>query len=303
MTPPTSKPRIPLDASAIATLHCARRYQLTCVNGCDTSNEHSSFGSACHIFLEHVAKSGGFTDMQAVIAFVVATANKFKLSQPLTTKLLTFASDWVTARHPIPPPVHWVSPQDNTPHPAVEFKFAFDLLETPSYIISLCGTVDLITLDTETSTLVLEDYKTSNHCRDLPKVESEYEMSLQLPLYMYAVRRLLPVLFPDLQADINMHARYRMLYHNFTPLKVRYSQVVSPWPTDKIEAALAYYAERVAAVWNLGQFPALEEGRCTKTCVKMSCPFAQACLTTDPAMQYQILSAIPKREYNPMEFR
>lgn len=293
------KPRIPLDFSALNTLHCARRYQWTCVHGYDTSNEFSKFGSAVHIFLEDLAKGKLDADIKdnpaAQLSYVQQLATKFFLPAPLVHKLLSTISQWLhSADTKIPAPV---VTSDNKP--AVEFKFAFDILETDMFIFSLCGTADLITRTD--NLLVLEDYKTSAHCKDFSKVEAAYMATMQLPLYMYAVRKLAPQLFPDLQ-HLPMVGRYRMIYYNMPTLKVRYTGYVEPWPDDEIEGIILAGAERMERAWR-NNGTCLPEGRALGGCVKLSCPFTDACLTNNEDFRRSILSQFPVREYNPLNFR
>lgn len=293
------KPRIPIDASALTTLHCARRYQLTCVQGYDTSSGASAWGSAFHVFLEHVGKFGNpsSTDLAPILSGI---ATKFNLLDEFPSLYLA-ASQWC-AGHTIPVPITYVD-SDGTRKPAVEFKFAFDLMETEEYIISLCGTMDLITL-TQSGVVMVEDYKTSNYCRELDSIEAAYVHSFQLPLYMFALRKL-KHLFPAHAYDISngVIGRYRMIYKNFTPLKVRYSGIVLEWPEEKVLGILTPLIAKAISIWRLPPHTeAPQEGRALGVCHKTYCPFPTHC-AADQTTAASLLAGIPRRDYNPLNFR
>lgn len=293
------KPRIPLDFSAISTLHCARRYQWTCVTGYDTSNDYSKFGSAVHIFLEDLAKGKLPADIRdnpaSQLDYVQQLANKFTLSAPLLNKLLSTITQWLHAADTkIPTPV-----TTSEGKLAVEFKFAFDILETANFIFSLCGTTDLVTRTD--NLLILEDYKTCAQCKDFATVEAGYMATMQLPLYMYAIRKLAPTLFPDL-AHLSIMGRYRMIYYNLPAIKVRYTSYVEPWPDEEIEGVLLNAVERMERAW-LKDGTCLPEGRAIGGCAKLKCPFIDACLTQNDNFRSTILGQFPIREYNPLNFR
>lgn len=291
-----TKPRIPIDFSAISTLHCPRRYQWTCVTGYDTSNEHAAFGSAVHIMLEQIAK--GTLTIANTMDVVMATGNRFQLPPPSIGKLVLIASQFLTSES-IPAPARLA-----TGAPAVEFKFAFDWLETDEFIFVLCGTIDLVTV-TSAGYVMLEDYKTSNHCRDLDKVEAGYLASVQLPIYMFALRHLAHLFDGPTQVaiDTGLMGRYRMIYHNFTPPKVRYTSPVAAWADADLTALLVPMAERMYRVWRTAPDLWPPEGRAVGACQKLSCPFSDACLAPDEHYRTGILASFKRRAYNPLEFR
>lgn len=293
-----AKPRIPIDASALSTLHCPRRYQLTCVEGVDTSNEYSQWGSAFHVFLEHVAKFG---PPENLMAFVLSLVAKYKMQPAVAPTLYGAALDWLSAKHTIPPAINWVDDAGQS-HPAVEFKFAFDLMETEEFIISLCGTVDLITR-TDEGLIILEDYKTSNYCKGLDDVEKGYMQTIQLPLYMFALRRLRH-LFPAYADDIarGTVGRYRMIYQNFKPIKVRYTGIVPEWPEADLLQIITPLIRSAVETWRMrNKAPML--GRAVGACVKLKCPFFDHCSERDEQLAAQYLTNFPRRQYNPLAFR
>lgn len=281
-----------IDFSALRTLGCERKYQLTCLQGLDTSSKATNFGSAFHKYAE--ARQRGCQDPAPVL--VVQCAQPYSLDDRETTRLLSTAMVW-DQRAAYVEPV-----RDIDRNPLVEWKFSFPYLTTPCYRIVLCGTVDLVYI--ENDWIQFRDYKTTAKATGLDSQLAEYESSFQIPFYLYALQHHLAHLLEprahELLTSGRLSGHYQMIYHSFTPAKVADSSPVLPWTKEAIESVLH---PLIANAIKIADYPHLAPPTGMATGVCKNCDYLPACRTKDTERQMNMLNLYPRRVYNPMEFR
>lgn len=281
-----------IDYSALRTLGCARKYQLTCLQGLDTSSKDTNWGSAFHKYAE--ARQRGCLDPAHVLAF--QCGNAYELDDRELTKLLSVVMTW-EAQVKLVEPV-----RDLDRNPLIEWKFSFPYLTTEKYRIVLCGTVDLIY--TQNDWLIFRDYKTTAKASGLDNQLAEYMASFQIPFYLYALQyHLAHLLEPgagELAAAGRLHGVYQMIYKSFTPAKITNSAPVIAWSKDHIESVLHTLIAQAIQIADLTE---LAPATGTATGVCKNCSFFHICLARDHEKQTNLLNLFKRRVYNPMEFR
>ena len=281
-----------IDFSALRTLGCQRKYQLTCLQGLDTSSQDTAWGSAFHKYAE--ARQRGCNDPAHELVF--ACAKGFNLDDRELTRLLTTAQTWEAKVKPVEPA------RDTDRNPLVEWKFSFPYMTVNQYRIVLCGTVDLIYMANDW--LLFRDYKTTAKASGLDQQLAEYMSSFQIPFYLYCIQHHLAHLLEPEAADLAAAGRingyYQMVYKSFTPAKISDSSPVLAWPREEIEAVLH---PLIAQAVQIADYQTLAPASGTATGVCKNCSFFHVCLTKIPERRENLLAAFPRRVYNPMEFR
>ena len=281
-----------IDYSALRTLGCARKYQLTCLQGLDTSSKDTNWGSAFHKYAE--ARQRGCLDPAHILAF--ACGNAYELSDRDLTQLLAVAQTWESNTKLVTPV------RDTDRNPLVEWKFSFPYLTTDKYRVILCGTVDLIYQ--HNNWISFRDYKTTAKATGLDDQLAEYMASFQLPLYLYALQYHLAHLLEPPAAELvaagRLHGYYQMVYKSFTPARIKDSAPVLPWSRDRIEEVLH---NLIAHAIHIADLTTLAPATGTATGACKNCPFFHICLTRDEERQTNQLKLFKRRVYNPMEFR
>jgi len=291
-----------LDNSAISTLSCRRKFQLTVLEGLTSPirDKSLSFGDAVHKVFEGVDKG---QDLDYAI-----TANESNVD-PLTLRRTT---TFFHATQHLPPPISIKDKDSGELKPAVELKFKYHygkyLTESHKSIdVYLCGTIDRIYI--EHNKLVILDYKTaadgSEYQQD-KKVQS-YSLTFQLPFYIYALLRsgILPAEYEELIKTRNYRTTIFLIFYNSNP--PRYVPVnFAPYPDYFLYNEVPYIINAKVAeaikVAELKNDPAPHDGMTVyKACEY--CQFRPACLHMGTEKETEYLERFQKRIYNPMEFR
>ncbi len=290
-----------LDNSALSILHCQRKFQLTVIQGLrpDEAEEATATGSAGHTLLEHLDKGSNIDDALSIMVAKHGSKDQ--------DKILMAASMYRGANR-MPPPI------EINGSPAIEYKFSFhygSFIRSDSserIEVDLCGTIDRIYLDSDRDQLVFVDYKWS--AAVLPahrdRIMDSYDLAFQLPFYVHAM--LSSGTFPAEYMAYLIEGRYRVELHfvffnanpPITKRRIRVAfrddflrREVPLIINSKIEEAL-----KIATMTNSAPHDGmLVYSACTY------CHFKTACLEMGSEKEVEYLSRIPRRIYNPMEFR
>jgi hypothetical protein len=289
-----------LDNSALSTLHCKRRYQLTCIQGIDPGgSKDTDLGSAGHTLLEHLDKG---EDIDKALEIMVATHGSKDQS-----KVLMAASMYRGATR-LPPAVIIKGT------PAIEYKFSFEYgtfirSEVSERItVLLQGTIDRIYIDNKLDQLVIHDYKWSGAYKEdhQNNIMEGYDLAFQLPFYAFCLLNMPD--FPEEYKEYIRSGNYRVELHfiffNTDPprtrkkarMAFRESFLLGEVPlliNTKIQEAINVAVLKDSAVHD----GMLVYGACK------GCPFKIACLEMGSEKEIDYLSRFPRREYDPMSFR
>jgi ATP-dependent nuclease, subunit B len=280
-----------LNATALSKLACDRHYQLNCQWGYgDFSNDYASFGTDFHSYAEYSAKAGPKADF---IDYFTANPGLSKQLQKICVyyqQLNPFTGNEII--------------YDSKGIPGVEYKFCFPILEDNDYRILLAGTIDRI--DREDNQLRVIDHKTARNVK-IRDVLAEYEMHIQVPLYLWVLKRYLAADFPkNIQDELaagNIHGRYHGIFISFDPVKFELSNMITL--TADMEANLERMvnqaAARMVAIHKLGDQLALPTGMSHKVC--KNCSFKNLCITRNDADIYRALQSRTPKPYDPRTWR
>jgi len=181
---------IPIDFSALSNLYCARKYQFSCVRGIDGSSKETRFGNACHAYFE--ARNKG--DQRQVMEILMPLISTWQIDPVDQTKLTLICILFDQLKNPKPI-------VDTANNPLAEYKFSWPWRTYGKYRIVLCGTMDLVYR--HDNFLVIRDYKTCVALgASLDKKIAEYNASLQLHFYAYALHKFLYQFLDDTAADM-----------------------------------------------------------------------------------------------------
>lgn len=281
-----------IDFSALSTLVCGRRYQLTCVRGFDSSSPDTNFGSAFHRFAELRGKG----DKTPVIELCTQISAEFSVEPG---KLLMLCAQF-DSKFKFPEIL-----TDKDGKPLVEWKFAQRIGTLRGYNIVLCGTVDLLSMNK--SNLVITDYKTTAATGNAAeRIVGEYVTSFQLPFYIFMLHKYLWQYLPEplsgAASSLSIAGQYLMAYHSLTPAKFEYTA-----PITLHANALHSYEELLFNLINkaidIHERAALypPEGMMYKVCPK--CPFNHLCIMKDEERLLNVLNTYPTKQYDPTNFR
>lgn len=292
--------KLQLDNSALSTLVCDRRFELTVLDGLHTlSDREAAFGDAYHKCLEHLDKG---VEPVTVVNKVFADAPSVDKTRLLKT-LVQFKLS-----HKFPPALVINGA------PMIEYKFSFPyttrtLANGENLFINLAGTMDRSYIDPDNDQLVILDYKTSVVATDylIAKTKSEYEMAFQLPFYTYAAYH---GIFPaEYKAYIDAR-RYR------TELHIAFYNAALPFHKIVRPAFNEYYfnviipqviENRINHIVNIiTSKPASVAAAYTGFNIYgacRTCQFRPACQVAGTSREQELLSRYNRREYNPMNFR
>jgi hypothetical protein len=290
-----------LDNSALSLLHCQRKFQLTVVQGLrpDEAEEATATGSAGHTFLEHMDKGASVDD---ALSLMVA-----KHGSKDQDKILMAASMYRGANRM--PPAITINGALAIEH---KFKFHYGSFIRPESSerieVDLCGTIDRIYIDAERDQLVFVDYKWS--AAVLPahrdRIMDSYDLSFQLPFYVHAMMSsgTFPAEYMAYLLDGHYRVELHFVFFNCDPpitkrrIRVAFSDDFIKREVPFIINGKVEEAIKIALMKDSAPHDGmLVYNACTY------CHFKMACLEMGSEKEVEYLSRIPRRIYNPMEFR
>ena len=286
-----------LNNSAISTLSCARRYQLTCLEGIDIPpSKELVFGSACHRAFELLDTR---KDLQWH-EVITAVEEEYELvgNDKLRNVILAFLA-W---RKELPPPA------DIDGKPFVEFKFNVpytDIPLPPNTTMSICGTIDRGFFD-KSGNLVLLDYKTAGSVK-YNDVLREYALKFQLRFYFWALHKYhetlnLPPLIKDAIKSGKFRVQYLGIFHSLpTPLfKLASPQYYNRLIVDEVDSIVKFKAREAIGI-ALTEGHAYRDGMTNGAC--KYCDFNTVCIMNDETREDEVLRQFSRKPYDPMKFR
>lgn len=291
-----------LDNSALSLLSCQRKFQLTVIDGLYTPRDVTlQIGDLFHKAIEQIHKGDDFTE----------TYNKGIAANPKVNKLL--AINLLTAfilTQKLPPPI-----ADDNGEPFIEKKFKYrykSLIIQPSnesLDINLAGTMDRVQIEPKDDTLEFVDYKTGVDATDysIAKKLSEYELSFQLPFYVYCA--LHSGILPAKYKEYVTQRRYRVIiyfaFYNCKPpkfVKLVKNSFNDDFLYREVPLIINSRISDAVNIYQLKSTPAPHDGmNVYKAC--SYCQFRPACLAMGTAREDELLSRFLKREYDPLTFR
>lgn len=289
---------INLDNSALSTLSCRRKFQLTVLEGLvnPIPDKAIETGNTAHKVLEDV-------DLGLSIDDAIAKNENINVDPLTIRKIITF----FVATNKLPPPIVMT---DGKPAVEVKFKYHYGKYLLPngdSIDVNLSGTIDRIHV--ENDRLIITDYKTaadgSEYLQD--KKKESYRLSFQLPFYIFALLKsgILPAEYETLLRERKYSAQFILMFYNNNP--PRFVRVpFSAYPDYFIHNEVPYIINtKIAAaieVMKLKNEPAPHDGMTVyKACEY--CDFRPACLHMGEARGAEYLERFSRRVYDPMTFR
>ncbi len=291
-----------IDNSALSTLACKRRFQLTVIEGIDanSSNPIIRFGSAFHTVVEHLNKS---PDLAAAMKIGQEKYPDIDHSKLLMTTHLFVAST------KLPPPI---TLSDGTPAVEVKFKFHYgDFLTTQGQAlrIYLAGTIDRIYYDPKADRLVILDYKTSPIATDsgIQTKKQDYELSFQLPFYTFALSKcgILPAEWQRYIVERKYRTEISLVFYEARPPKfvtVARGAFNDDFLFREVPFIINQHIRDIVAIAELGKAPAPHDGMTVYNACKY-CSYRPGCLHMGTYQEEEFLSRFGKRIYNPLAFR
>lgn len=289
---------IRIDNSAISTLSCKRKFQLTVLEGLyGPPSEQLIFGNAFHTAVEYLDK-GIPLDEAITLTLDKHPTDKLKLFTTLT---------FFNLQVKLPPAYVYADKQ------FIEYKFCFPyghhIMPDGSWVnIELVGTIDRIYYDNK-NTLHILDYKTAADVKhdSIAAKKATYALAFQRAFYTFALlkdEKTPPEIVESIKSN-NYSTHIFNIFHNCKPIKFVDTDY-PPFPPDylyrevpmiinnKITEALSVISRRDQAAPHDG-FTVY------KACDY--CDFRIACLAVGTSQELDYLSRFPRRVYNPLEFR
>lgn len=287
---------INLDNSALSTLSCRRKFQLTVLEGLVSPLEDKpqAIGNATHKVIESVDLGSSLDD-----AITEHTGNV----DPLTLRKIT---TFFLATNKLPPAIII------NDKPAVEVKFKYHygkylLPDGKEVNVYLSGTIDRIHV--ENDRLIITDYKTaadgSEYLQD--KKKESYRLSFQLPFYVFALLKsgILPAEYEALLKDRQYSSQFILMFYNNNPpryVKVPFAAYPDYFIHNEVPYIINTKIAQAIQVAQLKNEPAPHDGMTVyKACEY--CDFRPACLHMGEAKGAEYLERFNRRIYDPMTFR
>lgn len=286
---------IPIDFSALSNLYCARKYQFSCVRGIDGSSKETRFGNACHAYFEARNKD----DSRAVMEILMPLISTWQIDPVDQTKLTLICILFDQLKNPKPI-------IDTANNPLAEYKFSWPWRTYGKYRIVLCGTMDLVYR--HDNFLVIRDYKTCAALgASLDKKIAEYNASLQLYFYAYALHKFLYQFLDDTAADMALRlaitGQYTMVLKSATP-QPKFDSTpfcnISPDDIRNVEQILELLIPKAIAIHE-SQNLCPPEGAAYKLC--SACTYYKHLCINDEGDLLHKINQLPVRQYDPTNFR
>jgi PD-(D/E)XK nuclease superfamily len=321
-TPPTTKRKIRIDASFLSSkAGCEEAILQGLLNGYTfpiPSND-MQFGSAFHFFAAEMYRSGGdngkaFKGASDILKkpCTIKEGKDYMNTVYLGTTCFNWW-DWHTSKDSI----EVIKLPDGTP--AVEQSFEFLVYEDSVCEIYLCGTIDKLG-KVKNGVYCIDDYKTTSVGRERLDYLAQYELSVQMRTYRYAVAHYAKVAPSSIYAEISkspVGARITgiFLQGKSKPAEFITSDVFIFSDADMTEYKflLESFCIKIARVYKqtidyagIANYGLNREGMMTGYCGKKYgvCDFFKTCVHHhNPAVKQAILDKhFAKRDYNPLMF-
>ena len=275
---------IPIDASSMSHLVCGRRYYISCVLGIRIPSVEMLVGKAIHKVLEKLAKReeieleelAKMVPQSQLVPFISTAEYLKNRGDLLGTPAL-----------------------DANGHPCSEWFFSFIIGKIEDEEICLCGTIDYIE---KGPMLIVRDYKTSRKAR-ISEVLSKYGMTLQLYLYMWALKNYLKSFLGEAEQKLieanRMHGQIRGIFLSFTPIKIEDSSPISLKDSLNIPNILEPLVKKAYLLHKSKDLPP-PEGMAYGVCD--NCPFYPVCVSQDDRRVKDWIEQQPKTIYDPSRF-
>jgi len=184
-----------LDASSLQTMHCARKHQLTCLEGWQSKTQSTlsmDFGSRMHSFrhkmLTEAWEPGSFKSIKTMAEEVhawnpnltVERKDKRYLTKGFLMSTFVAYERYVWDEKPFQ--VLRIA----NGKPASELTFAFTFYETAELKVVICGTIDSICKTPQGP--IICDMKTTAMCRNPWDYFAGYECHTQMLFYIVMLR-------------------------------------------------------------------------------------------------------------------
>lgn len=295
--------RLLIDNSALGTLSCERKFQLTVIQGHKPeASESINLGSAGHTFMEEQDKGHNVDE-----SMEIAVTKHGKFDQK---KVLMAARMYRSVARPSPAVlINGI--------PAIEFKFNlpygnFINPDTNELIeIRLLGTIDRIEYDSERDQVVIKDYKWSGAFNQSHRenIMDAADTSFQLPFYYHALLLMgrlgmLPADLVEYLESGKYRAELHYIFYSCEPPIIKKRQRASfrhDFVTKMIPAIIHNKIHKIVSIAGSKSAAVLDGllvyGLCNK------CPFNIACMDHGTEKETEYLSRIPRVEYDPMTFR
>ena len=274
-----------LNSTALGQLFsCERAYQVICQWGYMEDNEYLVYGNRFHKLAETLDKTGDVDVMAyADNPHLLLTATTYKFTNPLKQYKIIY---------------------DSQGNPCVEWGFSFPYLQYADYRFIIAGTIDRI--HEEGDSVCIVDHKTARKVKK-SEVLAEYSTHLQIPFYLWAIKKYLYKFLPKQTQDKilqgNLHGRYHGIFISLNPAEFQLSGpiVLTDDMAKDIEAMLTLAAERAMRIHMLRDTLAPPTGMSSESC--NTCWMKNLCMTRDHGTIKKHLSMMEPKTYDPRKFR